>query len=417
MFGMLLYCIYVLAFYIATKVQTIEWIRIIATIGALFGGCGAGFLWTAQGTYFTGASQLYYIHSNNNNQNTNNSIASASSIIPSSIEGSTSKLASIFAFIYLSSEVGLRAFSTIALNVLKLSWSSLFAFYALVAIISTTFMIFVQKLPEDQNIISVAAIETESENDSNNNHLHSISTTSVWYKATAAWRLLVQDRKMKYMIGLNAIFGFTSSFLTSYVNGTVVRNVLGSDTYVGVLTAWVSCVAAACSVLFGYIATNSVRKGYVLEFGAMCFMCVAGLFIVFPNVSESHQWNWMSLACIYTLHGIGRSTFEGTLKSTFADYFAYEKEGAFANIILQNGLSSALGFMLTFTLHCSTRKQEVWGPYCVVNKDGSVHDVLSFELLIVVTAILAVFGYQRASAIRHEEMSRVMYENIPTTIT
>jgi hypothetical protein len=116
------------------------------------------------------------------------------------------------------------------------------------------------------------------------------------------------------------------------------------------------------------------------------------------------------------LHGIGRATFEGTLKSTFADYFAYEKEGAFANIILQNGLSSALGFVLTFTLHCSSRKQEMWGPYCVMNKDGSVHDVLTFELLIVVTAVLAIFGYHRASMIRSNEVSRIQYENIPTTI-
>ena len=40
-----------------------------------------------------------------------------------------------------------------------------------------------------------------------------------------------------------------------------------------------------------------------------------------------------------------RATFEGTLKATFADYFSYEKEGAFANIILQNGLSGAVGYV------------------------------------------------------------------------
>ena len=48
---------------------------------------------------------------------------------------------------------------------------------------------------------------------------------------------------------------------------------------------------------------------------------------------------------VYSLHGVGRATFEGTLKATFADYFPYEKEGAFANIILQNGLSGAIGYM------------------------------------------------------------------------
>jgi MFS family permease len=146
-------------------------------------------------------------------------------------------------------------------------------------------------------------------------------------------------------------------------------------------------------------------------------MCIAGSFIIFPHVTdESHQWNWWSLVGVYTLHGVGRATFEGTLKSTFADYFAYEKEGAFANIILQNGLSSALGFALTFLLHCSARKQKLLGPYCVLNKDGSVHDVLTFVVIIVVTAFLAIFGYHRASTIRSNEVSRMQYENIPTTI-
>jgi hypothetical protein len=49
----------------------------------------------------------------------------------------------------------------------------------------------------------------------------------------------------------------------------------------------------------------------------------------------------------FSLFSMGRSTFEGTLKATFADYFSYEKEGAFANIILQNGLSGAIGYVCT----------------------------------------------------------------------
>ena len=68
-------------------------------------------------------------------------------------------------------------------------------------------------------------------------------------------------------------------------------------------------------------------------------------FLIWPNAKD---WGWSSLAMIYTLHGTGRATFEGTLKATFADYFAYEKEGAFANIILQNGLSGAIGYVCTF---------------------------------------------------------------------
>ena len=108
----------------------------------------------------------------------------------------------------------------------------------------------------------------------------------------------------------------------------------------------------------------------------------------------------MLLVLIYTLHGTGRATFEGTLKATFADYFAYEKEGAFANIILQNGLSSAIGYVLTFSLLCSERS-----TYCVEFRNGTLHDVLSFELLVVAASILAILGYWRASTLYNVPVS------------
>jgi hypothetical protein len=404
MFGMMLYCIYVFAFYFAVNIRSSDWIRFTATIGALFGGWGYGLLFTAQGAYYTRTKQLYHYHNN--------------STTPSSFKIATTKLDLTFIFIYLSCAVGLRALSTLLLGVMHMSWSNIFAVYALVAVLSTVLMLLVQKLPEDDigTSANVIADETDSAANRQSDHINPTRpASSVWYKATAAWRLMLNDRKMKYMIGLNAVFGLTSSFVTSYVNGTVVRLVLGTDTYVGVLSAWVECVTFVSTVLFVYFAKTTTRKEYVLIFGTLCFMGVAGSFILYPNVAVSQQWNWMSLVGVYTLHGIGRATFEGTLKATFADYFGYEKEGAFANIILQKGLSSALGFVLTFTLHCSARKQERWGPYCVANKDGSIHDVLSFETLIVVTAILAILGYVRSSAIRREENGRGIYENVPNT--
>lgn len=391
-FGMALYCFYVAAFYVATVLPAYE--SAAAGTGAVLGGIGAGFLWTAQGAYFTQASQEYcYFYYNNRR-------GGSSSPSSSSTQGAaTAKLASIFAFIYLASEVGLRALSTILLGAtIKLQWSSIFAIYALVSVVSTGLMIFVRKLENDEYDSSIMTAEQQQ--------------PSVWYKVTAAWQLLRHDRKMKLMVGLNAVFGFTAAFLTSYVNGEVVRQVTGDDKYVGVLTAWVSCVAAAFSLIFGRVAVAWGSKGPVLVTGALCFFAVAFTFLAWPDVS---QWSWLPLVFVYTMHGAGRATFEGTLKATFADYFSYEKEGAFANIIFQNGMSSALGFVLTFTLRCSEKKQETFGSYCVEYKDGSFHDALSFELLIVVTALLAIAGYWRASVIQREEVARGNYENVPFT--
>lgn len=431
MAGMGLYVVYVAAFWVATFRPAAQ--TAAAAVGGVVGGVGAGFLWTAQGAYFATAAQAHARavvavgveeqqvlfpqqdvvvsgdddaegrldgapaqYSINNNSNIN-----------AQMENSTAKLAGIFAFIYLAFEIGLRALSSVLLEATQLQWSSIFAVYAFVTVASTVLMVFVDKLEDDDN-----------SNNSNNTDtaFQQQPQTSAWYKITAAWQLLRHDAKMRHMIGLNATFGLTSAFLTSYVNGEVVRIVLhdAQSKFVGFLAAWVSCVAAAMSLVFGRLAPRT-GKGPILVFGALCFLCVALPFVAWPDVRES--WGWQSLVFVYTMHGTGRATFEGTLKATFADYFANEKEGAFANIILQNGLASTLGFILTFTLRCSGWKQENFGDFCVQYKDGSIHDVLSFEMLIVLTAIIAIFGYSRASKLRADEATYTDYENISSVAT
>jgi hypothetical protein len=184
-----------LTFYIATRISSIRLLRFFVTIGALFGGCGAGVLWTAQGAYFTRSAQLH-------SRSTSSLIGSSSSS-----EDSTSKLASIFAFIYLSSEVGLRGLLTVLSGVVNLSWSNIFALYSLVATISTVLMFLVQELPEEDIVANGTMFVAEMEATTSDTSRDVNESSSIWYKATAAWRLLVSDPKMKYMIGLNAIFG------------------------------------------------------------------------------------------------------------------------------------------------------------------------------------------------------------------
>jgi MFS family permease len=357
--GMTLYCAYVAAFWMAVTWTEIE--GPAALTGAAIGGVGAGFLWTAQGAYFSRAAEE---HANQLGQ---------------PVTDSTAYLAGIFAFIYLAAEVGMRAMSSILLGLLGFQWSTIFGIYSLVTVVSTALMGFVHNYADQPS---------------------DGQEVSAWYKLTAAWQLLRNDTKMKYMIGLNAVFGFTAAFLNSYVNGEVVRVVLNDDSskYIGLLTAWLSGVAAVMSLVFGRV-TQKIGKGPILIFGAVCFFAVVLPFLVVPNVE---RWSWFPLVVVYALHGTGRATFEGTLKATFADYFPHEKEGAFANIILQNGLSSAIGYVLTFSLLCSEPSS-----YCVEYKDGKFHDVLTFELLVVVSAVLAILGYWKASSIHKAEIRNV----------
>lgn len=357
--GMMLYCIYVACFLIATtSKQQQQQQRLAALTGAAIGGVGGGFLWTAQGAYFTQVANIY------------------AQQLQQDVTTTTTYLAGVFAFIYLSEEVILRTLSTILLQ-LGFQWFTIFAVYSTVAVVSTLMMGLVKDYPRTDSATT--------------------TTTTVWYKVTAAAQLLWSDPKMKYMVGLNAVFGFAGAFLNSYVNGEVVRVALHDEDskYVGILSGWLAAVAAMMSLVFSRISS----KGAVLVGGALCFFGVAFPFVVQP---DAEKMGWGVLIMVYTLQGTGRATFESTLKATFADYFSYEKEGAFANVILQNGLSSAVGYVLSFRLLCSKQS-----TYCIQYRDGSLHDVLSFEMLVCVTAILAIFGYWRSSSLNKAEQDRV----------
>lgn len=349
--GMFLYCFYVGCFWVALRFPEME--QVVALSGAAIGGLGAGLLWTAQGSYMAQAAKQ---HAKDSFQDV--SIATAS-------------LAGGFAFIYLISELCLRFMSTALAGVLN--WEHIFAIYTVIALSAAFGMMFVTDYgPESED---------------------AAEPTTVFYKFTAAFQLLVSSRKMKYMVGFNALFGFTSAFLNSYVNGEVIRVALDDDdsVYVGALTSWIALSAALMSLVLRRIPNT----GAILIGGAIAFFFVAFPFIVQPDAS---QWTVTGLLMIYTLHGIGRSTYESTLRATFVDFFPSETAGAFSNIILQYGLSNAVGYLFSFRLLC-----EDPSAYCIEYSDRSLHDVLSFEVLVCVTAALAVVGYCRAASIHQLE--------------
>jgi MFS family permease len=303
--GMALYCLYVACFWFST-ISPPQDNPTAVLLGAAIGGIGGGFLWTAQGTYFSHAAQAYCTTDAETSSEENSVLL---------LEDATSFLAGIFAFVYLAEEVILKLLSTLLVQVWHLSWEAVFATYTLIAVSSSVGMLFlVHNYQHDEN----HSDEASSSSITNMQH-----TETVWYKATVAWQLLKGgDPKMIHMVGLNAVFGFTGAFVNSFVNGQVVaQSQLGSSSYVGMLTAITAAVAAIMSLVFGRVSQR-IGKGPVLISGALCFFLVGFLFLVHPTLQT---WGWPSLLTVYCLQGIGRSTFEGTLKALFADYFPQEK--------------------------------------------------------------------------------------------
>jgi hypothetical protein len=211
------------------------------------------------------------------------------------------------------------------------------------------------------------------------------------------------------------------------------------------LTSWISCSAALMSIIFERYITPKYGKTFVLMIGSICFACVILPFVLFPIPNDDnysshnnsttitsvveHQtvriddevsslsssssvWAWYMLFFIYTMHGTGCSTFESTWKAIFVDYFFYEKEGAFANIILQNGFAGSIGYLCSALLPCrrSTHHQDADNnsPYCVLYSDGTQHDIGTFESMILRCSIVSIYGCWKASRLYTKEQQQLL---------
>jgi len=373
--GMGMSASYVTSFFFATiiveKNESLIWLQsLVAICGALVGGVGSSILWVSQGTFFTSSAQLYA--STNDGQ---------------VVEHVTSRFGGNFSFIFLIFEVILRLLSTFLIETLGISWKVIFGMYSVLSIVPVFFMIGVLDIERYQYNL----LQTEDSEEDN---------TSPSYKATAALNLLKRDRKAIYLAPVNILFGLATSFSASVLSGVIIQKVLNdpNSKYVGLYTSITSLVASGASLFFGRIQSQMrYGKERVLTSGALSYLAIALQFLVFP---DGNNWTAFTLMSSYILLGIGRATYEGTLRAVFADVFPHHKEGAFGNIILFSGGASTLGYILSVTnaLECNQASR-----YCLEYSDGSIHNILLSEILIILSAVVAIPSLWKAVRIHRNE--------------
>ena len=162
-------------------------------------------------------------------------------------------------------------------------------------------------------------------------------------KLFAALSLFGKDKKMPLMIGLNLAFGFASAYLTSYLNGTVVRRTKGWE-MIGYYSAITPVVAGALGMPLGWLG-KSHGKSPVMMLGSVAF-----ILMLLPAVGPTKLpleviSQTPILIGVYMLEGTARCVFEGANRAVFADFFFDQKEAAFANIVWQSGGASTIAFL------------------------------------------------------------------------
>lgn len=360
----------------------------IFVTGAAIGGCGAGVLWTAQGTYYSLNADQY----------------SQQQVVdkPTTL----TNFAAIFAAFYLTFEAGFKLLATAIYLLAKSSNSenswriAVFGMYTAAAFLSViAFYFFTMTLFDIKSDSSAGLVVDSSHGELIENALRSameggdksannsrgtvnISGTSpettavsqstssstcapstgerehnnlfstnklTWAEAKhdmmAVGRAIFTNKKLCYMIPYQICFGLASGFIVTYVNGVVVTDNIG-DGYIGMLSGIAIVVAVLCAGPYAYISNRfKLGKWIIMLFGGLCFSYAGIAVLAMPN---SQLAKWQNIIPYFIIHGAARGVWENTNKSVIADLFPdpETRDTAFATVYFSSGLAGAVGFLL-----------------------------------------------------------------------
>lgn len=182
-------------------------------------------------------------------------------------------------------------------------------------------------------------------------------------KSKDAVTLMYTNPKILLMSGVNMAFGGTAAYLNSYVTGTVIKDSLGQDK-VGYFVSIIPLLASIESIPFGKFQECIGTKVPIMIFGLLCFGGFAMAFAVVdepvccpqtdsvclakhPNALTDSVClgKWSVLPALFCIFATGRAAWEGPNKAVTADFFPGEDgPKAGANVVFQNGLTSAVAF-------------------------------------------------------------------------
>jgi hypothetical protein len=296
------YCVY-LSMYLAAFFigKTHPLAKGLILCGAGVGGIASGYLWTAQGAYFTACAKRYALLTGKSQEEANGEFSS--------------KFATIFLFCEIS-------FKFVGAGISEKSSMAMYLVFTIVGFLSAFGM------------STIENVTTEKK--------EAFSWGAVLQKSGLALSLITSDPKMAMLLPTQIGFGFASAFLNSYVSPKVVKPIIGKAA-IGFFAGIVAGVACIVSAAGGAFVKKTGLKWPNMLLGGVSFVCMSGLFLVL----DTKKWDKSQiglLALVYIFQGVGRGIFESTNKAVIADFFGDNAPAAFANVIWSSGGASAVGY-------------------------------------------------------------------------
>jgi len=324
--GLGLYVFYVASFIVADTVPDLR--SPAAVIGGCLGGIAAGFLWTAQFSYF-GANAALYAEAARDSlaEDRPSDCITEEQIKEYCLKKCSGNFAAYFAIPYLGLEVVFKLLQSYIGNdsgPISAHWSAgkhfIYVINTVCAVIATLACVFIMDLKPVK--------ETPKQ--------------GICDQIKSAGALFFSDPKMPLMMGMNVCFAFSGAYLNAYITGQVATYYLGGG-YGGYLAAITAGIAGLLSLPNALGLVKPEWKKYYMILGP-CSFAMVGLL---PLVVGFHTLgNWNGIILIFVFQGLGRGVWESTNKAIFMEYFSDDLDGAGANLIVQNGGASALGFFV-----------------------------------------------------------------------
>jgi hypothetical protein len=325
------FCCYPASFFLGIVIRSNIARNLVVCAGALVGGIAAGILFTAYGTYFATACARFVEEPLQRQRGT-------------TMQQATSVFSGVFASIYLLCETLFKVLATLIPRNFSAGRSIILITYSITAVVAAASMTLINPLElmlplplHSEQVATARAGTGEAAQPSRQQRART-------KKLFAAITLFATDCKMPLLSGINLAFGFASAYLTSYLNGTVVKETKGWE-YIGYYSAITPVVAGLVAVPLGWLGKHYSQTPVML-IGSLSFV-----FMLLPAVGPTQLpvetiSRTPVLVGVYALEGTARCVFEGANRAVFADFFPDHREAAFATIVWQSGGASTIAFFL-----------------------------------------------------------------------
>jgi hypothetical protein len=322
LFSSFLYVMGAVTLAVATGVHNQDAVLGLIITGSFFRGLASSSGWVAQGVYFATCAERYAKATGSETSATN------------------SRLASYFATSRMVCLGLTYLVSSMLLQFTSMTDTGLFIFFGTTTLLSSLIMyVSLPDLPpEDVKLDSSQTSHVMSE------------------RVLPVLIMTVSDLVSICISPIIITYGFTRIFV-----GVIVNDRVAAASFSTYIIGYLNVLYTVTGALVAIPMANYLTISAGVAVGSAAYIMLAICFCLFSYNQLGHSDNiWL----LYVLYGIGRTSFESTVKAIYADLYPQKRAVAFAQLSFICGLSSTIFSFVEADMHRSALAILILVPAC-----------------------------------------------------